>query len=275
VKNYFPFILILGGGDLASGVALRLKRVGINILISETAQPLAVRRMVSFAEAVYRGKFSVEGVTAQSVQHIRDIKAVMLQGDIPVIVDPNCDVIRSQPQLSPVALIDARMTKRTPDIRMDSAPLVIGLGPGFNAGQNCHAAIETNRGHFLGRVLWKGKPETDTGIPGTVAKHQHDRVLRAPVDGQFHSDVDIGHLVRKGQLVAVVEDQPIFAPFEGILRGLLHDGLHVSRGLKVGDIDPRGDSRFASLVSEKSLAIGGGVLEALLTHSEIRRQIWN
>ena len=275
MKNNFPFILILGGGDLASGVALRLNRVGINILISETAQPLAVRRLVSFAEAVYRGKFSVEGVTAQTVQHINEIKAVMLQGDIPVIVDPNCDVIRSQPQLSPVAIIDARMTKRTPDIQMDFAPLVIGLGPGFNAGVNCHAAIETNRGHFLGRVLWEGKPEEDTGIPGTVAKHQHDRVLRAPVDGLFQSEVDIGHLVYKGQLVAVVEDQPIFAPFKGILRGLLHDGLQVSRGLKIGDIDARRDPRFASLVSEKSMAIGGGVLEALLTRSDIRRYLWN
>jgi xanthine dehydrogenase accessory factor len=199
----------------------------------------------------------------------------MLEGFIPVIVDPNCDMIQSHSQLSPLALIDARMTKRTPDIRMESAPLVIGLGPGFNAGQNCHAAIETNRGHFLGRVIWEGAPEADTGVPGTVAKHQSDRVLRAMVDGIFHTKVDIGYLVRKGQLIADVEDHPIFAPFDGIVRGLLHDGLSVSRGLKVGDIDPRQDPRYASLVSEKSLAIGGGVLEALLTHPEIRRRIWN
>ena len=275
MKNNFPFILILGGGDLASGVALRLKRVGINILVSETAQPLAVRRLVSFAEAVYRGLFSVEGVTAQLVQHTNEITSVMLQGDIPVIVDPSYDVIRSQPQLSPVAIIDARMTKRTPEIRMDSAPLVIGLGPGFSAGQNCHAAIETNRGHFLGRVIWDGATEADTGIPGTVAKHQSDRVLRAPVDGLFHSRVDIGHLVRKGQLVASVDDQLIVAPFDGVVRGLLHDGLRVSCGLKIGDIDPRQDPRYASQVSEKSLAIAGGVLEALLTRSDIRRRLWN
>ena len=275
MKNNFPFILILGGGDLASGVALRLKRVGINILVSETAQPLAVRRLVSFAEAVYRGTFSVEGVTAQSVQNPNEIKSVMHQGDIPVIVEPNYDVIRSHPQLSPVAIIDARMTKRTPKIRMDSAPLVIGLGPGFSAGQNCHAAIETNRGHFLGRVIWDGATEADTGIPGTVEKHQSDRVLRAPVDGLFHSKVDIGHLVRKGQLVASVDDELIVAPFDGVVRGLLHDGLRVSRGLKIGDIDPRQEPRYASQVSEKSLAIGGGVLEALLTRSDIRRRLWN
>ena len=274
MNNNFPFILIRGGGDLASGVALRLRHVGLNILISETAQPLAVRRLVSFAEAVYRGKFSVEGVTAQSVQDTKAMKAVMQRGDIPITIDPNCDLILSQLRLSPVAIIDARMTKRPTELRMDAAPLVIGLGPGFHAGQNCHAAIETNRGHFLGRVLWEGRPEADTGIPGTVAKHQSDRVLRAPVGGLFHSKVDIGHLVRKGQLVANVEDQPIFAPFDGVLRGLLHDGLTVSRGLKIGDVDPRQDPRYASLVSEKSLAIGGSVLEALLTRSEIRRRLW-
>ena len=271
----FPFILIRGGGDLASGVALRLRRVGLKILISETAQPLAVRRLVSFAEAVYCGKISVEGVIAQSVKDIEEIEAVILRGDIPVIIDPKCDLILSHPVLSPVAIIDARMTKLPPELRMDAARLVIGLGPGFHAGQNCHAAIETNRGHFLGRVLWQGAPEADTGIPGTVAKHQSDRVLRAPVDGLFHSKVDIGDWVRQGQLVANVEDQRIFAPFDGVVRGLLHDGLRVSRGLKIGDIDPRQDPRYANLVSEKSLAIAGGVLEALLTRSDIRRRIWN
>jgi xanthine dehydrogenase accessory factor len=275
VNKNFPFILIRGGGDLASGVALRLRRVGINILISETAQPLAVRRLVSFAEAVYRGTFSVEGITARLVQHIEDIEPVLLQRDIPVLIDPNCEKILSDPLISPIAIIDARMTKRVPEMRMDAAPLVIGLGPGFKAGENCHAAIETNRGHFLGRVIWDGTPEADTGIPGAVARHQDDRVLRAPVDGVFKSQVEIGNLVRKGQLIAVVEDQLIVAPFDGFLRGLLHDGLRVHGGLKVGDIDPRQDVRFATLVSEKSLAIGGGVLEALLTRTEIRRRLWN
>lgn len=273
-KN-FPFILIRGGGDLASGVALRLQRVGINILISEHAQPLAVRRLVSFAEAVYRGKFAVEDVTARSVQHINDIEAVMSRREIPILVDPSCESILSHPLLSPLAIIDARMTKRAPDLSIDAAPMVIGLGPGFSATKNCHAAIETNRGHFLGRVIWDGSPEADTGIPGVVARHQDDRVLRAPTDGLFESQVEIGSLVRKDQPIAVVEDQMIFAPFDGILRGLLHDGLRVQRGLKIGDIDARQDPRISSQVSEKSLAIGGGVLEALLTHSEIRRRLWN
>jgi len=275
VNKNFSFILIRGGGDLASGVALRLQRVGLNILISEHAKPLAVRRLVSFAEAVYRGNFTVEDVTACFVQHVNDIETVMLRREIPVLVDPTCETILSHPLLSPLVIIDARMTKRAPDIRIDSAPLVIGLGPGFSAGKNCHAAIETNRGHFLGRVIWDGAPEADTGIPGAVARHRDDRVLRSPGDGLFKSQVEIGNWVRRGQMIAVVEDQMIYAPFDGILRGLLHDGLRVHRGLKVGDIDPRQDLRISTYVSEKSLAIGGGVLEALLTHSEIRRCLWN
>jgi xanthine dehydrogenase accessory factor len=167
------------------------------------------------------------------------------------------------------------MTKHPPDLGIDVAPLVIGLGPGFVAGENCHAAIETNRGHFLGRVIWEGAPQADTGIPGAVAHHQNDRVLRAPTDGIFKTQVEIGSRVHKGKVVAVVKDQVITAPFGGVLRGLLHDGLPVRRGLKVGDIDPRDDVRLASLVSEKSLAIGGGVLEALLTLPEIRERLWS
>ena len=196
----------------------------------------------------------------------------------PVLVDPHCKTIL-QPQQphtpAPIAMIDARMTKRPPDMSMDAADLMIGLGPGFVAGENCHAVIETNRGHYLGRVIWDGAPEADTGIPGVVAKHQNDRVLRAPADGFFRTCVDIGDRVQKGRVIANVDGQEIIAPFDGILRGLLHDGLPVQRGLKVGDIDPRTDPRFATLVSEKSLAIGGGVLEALLTCPEIRERLWS
>jgi xanthine dehydrogenase accessory factor len=167
------------------------------------------------------------------------------------------------------------MTKRPPDLSMDVAPLVIGLGPGFVAGTNCHAAIETNRGHFLGRVIWDGAPEADTGIPGAVAKHQNDRVLRAPANGIFQTRVEIGERVQQELVIAEVAGQKLVAPFDGILRGLLHDGLQVQQGLKVGDIDPRDDPRYATQVSEKSLAIGGGVLEALLTRPEIRERLWS
>lgn len=277
MNNHLPLILVRGGGDLASGIALRLHRAGLNLLITEYPQPLAVRRLVSFAEAVYRGNFTVENVTARLIRNLDQVTAVFDRREIPVFIDPGCkNVLASRsPFPAPLAVIDARMTKRPPDLTIDAAPLVIGLGPGFIAGENCHAAIETNRGHFLGRVIWDGAPEADTGIPGVVAQRQKDRVLRAPADGLFRTRVEIGNRVQKGQVIASVENQEIIAPFDGILRGLLHDGLPVQRGLKVGDIDPRRDPRYATLVSEKSLAIGGGVLEALLTRSEIRGRLWN
>ena len=278
VNNAKSYILIRGGGDLASGVALRLHRAGLKLLITEHPQPLAVRRLVSFAEAVYRGKFCVEDVTARLSPSLDTAFENMESGDIPVLIDPHCKTIlySQQPHVpAPLAIIDARMTKRPPDLSIDAAALVIGLGPGFVAGENCHAAIETNRGHFLGRVIWEGAPEADTGIPGVVAKHQNDRVLRASADGLFQTHVEIGERLQKGQLIADIDGQEIVAPFDGILRGLLHAGLPVQCNLKVGDIDPRTDPRFATLVSEKSLAIGGGVLEALLTRPEIRERLWN
>ena len=277
-----PLILIRGGGDLASGVAIRLHRAGLNLLITENPQPLAVRRQVSFAEAVYQGKYTVENVTARLAPSLQDAHGIILRGDIPVLIDPTCEkILSSQPPNnpapffpSPLAIIDARMTKRPPDLGIETAQLVIGLGPGFIAGENCHAAIETNRGHFLGRVIWDGAPEADTGIPGAVARIQNDRVLRSPTVGFFQIQAEIGDQVQKGQVIAAVEGQTIIASIDGILRGLLHDGLQVQRGLKVGDIDPRGDPRFVTLVSEKSLAIGGGVLESLLTLPDVRKRLW-
>ena len=277
MNKYSPIILIRGGGDLASGVALRLHRAGLKLLITEHPQPLAVRRLVSFAEAVYRGTYSVEDVHARLVQNLNEVSNIIDRHEIPVFIDPSCEYVLDprSPLPAPLALIDARMTKRPPDLGIDAAPLVIGLGPGFSAGMNCHAAIETNRGHYLGRVIWEGSPQADTGIPGTVAQYQKKRVLRAPTNGFIQTQVEIGDRVQKGQVIAVVEGQKIIATLDGILRGLLHDGLPVQQGLKVGDIDPRDDPRFATTVSEKSLAIGGGVLEALLSHSEIRKRLWN
>jgi len=275
VDNLASLIHIRGGGDLASGVALRLHRAGLKVLITEQPQPLAVSRLVSFAEAVYRGETTVEDVTARLVQNVADILEALKDGLIPVYVDPEYKLVNASDSSlpSPLALIDARMTKQTPDLGMDAAPIVIGLGPGFIAGENCHAAIETNRGHFLGRVIWQGATESDTGIPSSVADQQVDRVLRAPADGIFYGRVEIGSRIKRGQIIAEVFSKPMLAPFDGILRGLIHDGLAVERGMKVGALAPRNDPRYASLVSEKSLAIGGGVLEALLTLPEIRNHL--
>jgi xanthine dehydrogenase accessory factor len=265
-------IMLRGGGDLASGVALRLHRVGLKVVITELEQPLAVRRLVSFGEAVYRGYFRVEEVAARRVEGLEVVTQTLRVGEIPVLVDPNADIRYALP---PLVMVDARMTKRPPDLTIDAAPLFIGLGPGFVAGDNCHAAIETNRGHYLGRVIWEGAPQADTGLPEAVVRRQAERVLRAPAKGVINTISEIGERVKTGQILAEVNGHSVHAPFDGVLRGLLHGGLPVKRGLKIGDLDPRDDVKYCTTVSEKALAIAGGVLEAILSRNEIRKMLWN
>lgn len=267
-------IVMRGGGDLASGVALRLHRIGLKVMITELAQPLTVRRLVSFSNAVFEGQAEVEGVTAICVESVLGAQPVWNRGQIPVIVDPACE-IRHDPGLNLRAIIDARMTKKSPELGMSAAPMVIGLGPGFVAGENCHAAIETNRGHTLGRVIWDGAPQMDTGIPGKVSTFRAERVLRAPEAGVFQAEKALGESVQAGERIAQVNGKPILAPFDGVLRGLLYAGIPVHQGMKVGDLDPRNDPRYAHLVSEKALAIAGGVMEALLSFPEFRPTLWN
>ena len=267
-------VLVRGAGDLASGVACRLHRAGLRVAMTELAQPLAVRRLVSFAEAIYAGEITVEGITAQRVKDHSDtlrILQVMSKGQIPVLIDPQGEAVRT---LYPTVIVDARMTKLPPEQVRHTAKLYIGLGPGFTAGQNCHAVIETQRGHFLGRVIWSGGSQPDTGLPEIVGNQSEERVLRAPGDGSFTGRAQIGQTIEAGQTIAEVGGQTITAPFGGILRGLLHDGLEVQRGLKVGDLDPRHDPSICSTVSDKALAVGGAVLEAILSRPELRSQMW-
>ncbi|MFU8827550.1 MAG: selenium-dependent molybdenum cofactor biosynthesis protein YqeB [Brevefilum sp.] len=267
-----PFVLMWGGGDLASGAAIRLHRVGIRILIVEAAQPLAVRRSVSFAQAVYDGEVAIEGVRGSLITQPEEVQTCWSAGKMPVMVDPDLAMSLS---LKPLVMVDARMRKVHQPLSLDIAQLVIGMGPGFVAGENCHAAVETNRGHFLGRVYWAGSTEADTGVPGKVGKYAQERVLHAPVAGVVQTYVEIGTHVKAGDLVLAVGGQGMYAPFEGIVRGLIYPGLLVEVGTKVGDIDPRPDDFRCWTVSEKSLAIGGGVLEAILTRPEVRAKLWD
>ncbi|HCU57580.1 MAG TPA: EF2563 family selenium-dependent molybdenum hydroxylase system protein [Anaerolineaceae bacterium] len=266
-----PYVLIWGGGDLASGVALRLHRAGIRVLVVERDQPLAVRRSVSFCQAVYDGDIRIEDVTGRLVVTPSEMMNFWGAGEIPVLVDPDLDILKDHPAL---ALVDARMRKKQDRLDLTLAEMVIGLGPGFTVGENCHAAVETNRGHFLGRVYWEGSPEADTGIPGKVQAYAAERVLHAPADGVVRNLVNIGDLVEAGQPVLSVMDQAVGSPFNGVVRGLIHDGVTVRKGMKVGDVDPRPEPFRCWYVSEKSLAIGGGVLEALLTWYKIRSHLW-
>jgi len=268
-------VLIRGGGDLASGVALRLVRAGLRVVISELPQPLAVRRSVAFAEAVYAGQVSVEGLAARVVKDPTDslsVLNVLARQELPVLVDPEC---KSAFILHPSVIVDARMTKRPPE-RIGYAPqLYIGLGPGFIAGGNCQAVVETRRGHSLGRVLWSGSPDPDTGQPDPVQGQQAGRVLRAPADGELVAHANLGDHLDPGGVIAEVGGKPVAAAFPGVLRGLIHPGLQVTRGLKIGDLDPRDDPKYCTLVSDKALAVGGGVLEAILSRPELRPLMWS
>ena len=264
-----PLVCIRGGGDLATGVAARLHRSGFAVVIAEIAQPLAVRRTVALAEAVYSGEAQVEELLGRRVEGPPAALQALAEGVIAVLVDPQLDC---RTALQPVAIVDARMLKRPP-ARREVEAFLIGLGPGFEAGVNCEAVVETHRGHHLGRVYWQGLGQPDTGVPDPVIGYDVDRVLRAPASGLFRGEQPIGAQLRPDDLVATVDGAELRATFPGVLRGLLHDGLQVELGVKVGDLDPRSDPSYCRLISDKSLAIGGGVLEALLSRPEIRARL--
>jgi len=260
-------IVLRGGGDLASGVALRLHHAGFQLVIIELEKPLAVRRSVSFSEAVYEGAQTVEGVTARLVS-ADQLQVTLEAGEIPVLVDPQANILRNQFLTSPQStiVIDARLMKTEPEPLDAKVPLHIGLGPGFIAGENCHAVIETRRGHTLGRVYWNGTTLADSGQPDGNPR----RVLRAPHTGTLTAHSQIGDHLEEGQLIAEIqskggsENSKIGSPFKGILRGLIRPGIELTAGMKIGDVDSRDDPMLVALVSEKALAVGGGALEAVL-----------
>lgn len=273
------WVIVRGGGDLASGVVLRLHRAGLRTVVTELPQPLVVRRKVAFAEAVFQGECRVEEVPAQRVETLAQVLSVTQQGAIPVLVDPEAHIVQRLREYfggnTPLVLVDGRMRKQPPENSFHGIDLLIGLGPGFVGGENCDAAIETHRGHLLGRVIWQGAPLADTGVPDRVGDKTIERVLRAPVDGPLNALAQIGDRLEEGQPVARIADQVVCAPFKGVLRGLMYPGLFVQRGMKIGDVDPRDEPAFCFLVSDKSLAVGGGVLEAILSRAELRKQLWD
>ena len=246
---------------MASGIAYRLNRCHMKVVITEVAAPTTVRRTVAFAEAVYRGRQTIEGVEAVRVDSAADADAVWEKGAIPLFVDPEAKVREA---IRPHVVVDAIMAKRETGTNPAYAPLVIGVGPGFVAGVHAHAVVETHRGHNLGRVLWQGQAAPDTGVPAPVAGYTDERVLRVPKRGLFKALHEIGDAVQAGEVVAQVDGQPVRAQIGGVLRGLLQDGIAVEAGIKAGDIDPRGEAEYCYLISDKARAIAGGVLEAIL-----------
>jgi len=263
-------VVVRGGGDLASGVIVRLVRAGIRVVVIELPQPLAVRRSVSFAQAVYSQTFAIEGIQAQLTKNLADIPVLFGSGVVPVLIDPEATCLKT---LHPQVVIDARMRKRPPESAYPAEWFCIGLGPGFVAGENCDAAVETKRGHFLGRVYWHGSPEPDTGKPESVENREGERVIRAPNSGKLENLVEIGDTVLQGTHLARVAGEVVYAPFPGIVRGMLMGGVLVERGMKIGDLDPRSDPKYCTMVSDKALAVGGGVMEAIFSRPEFREKI--
>ena len=257
--------LIRGAGDIASGIALRLWRAGFDVVMTEIARPTTIRRTVAFSDAVINGEQTVEGVTALRAETWAEALQFLERGNLPVLVDPDC---ACRAALKPGALVDAILAKRSLGTAITDAPIVVGVGPGFTAGVDCHAVVETMRGHTLGRVIYDGPALPNTNIPGLIGGFAGERVLRAPADGVFTGTRRIGDHVKAGETVGTVAGIPMTATIDGVLRGLIADGVTVTRGLKSGDVDPRGKAEYCRTASDKALAVGGGVLEAILHFSE-------
>ncbi|HYW84231.1 MAG TPA: selenium-dependent molybdenum cofactor biosynthesis protein YqeB [Spirochaetia bacterium] len=253
-------VLIRGAGDCATGVALSLHHAGFAIVMTEQAEPAVIRRTVSFAEAVFQGSQTVEGAVAE-LSKGEDIAGALAQGRIAVVVDPLSEIRKS---FAPDVVVDAILAKKNLGTTKTFAPVVIGLGPGFTAGKDVHAVIETMRGHELGRILYEGSAQPDTGMPGEIQGRTSERVLKAPGEGRVVLLKRIGDLVRKGETVMTVGGAPVTAPLDGCVRGLIHEGLYVSPGLKIGDIDPRGKDSYTATISDKARTLGRAALEAVL-----------
>lgn len=260
-------VVIRGAGDLASGVAYRLFKAGFPVMMLERPHPLFVRRTVSFGNAIFEGgRYEVEGIPSVLLDQFTRFPT----DSVGIFIDEAGEIL---PTIKPMVVVDARMQKSPLDTRLTDAPLVIGMGPGYSAGEHCHAVIETNRGHRLGRVIWQGTAEPDTGTPGKVSGYAAERVLRAPIAGYVipADGIAIGSHVEQNQRIATIEQYEIRAPFPGMIRGLMHPSVWAEKNIKIGDIDPRDDLSYCYTISDKALAIGGGVLEAILSAPNIRK----
>jgi xanthine dehydrogenase accessory factor len=294
-------IICRGAGDLATGIIHRLHRAGHRVIALETDYPAAIRRQVSFCEAVYDGSAVVEGVTARLVPALADaetdtetysgendtpaahivsekwdssaIEAVLEAGEVPLLIDQKGESIAL---LKPDVVVDAIIAKKNLGTTIDMAPLVIGVGPGFTAGQDVHLVIESMRGHNLARIITDGMAQPNTGVPGNIAGFTSERVIHAPAAGYIHDVRKIGDIVQKGDEIARIypdkesydnalsEYVPVNATITGIIRGIIREGYYFRKGFKIADIDPR-ESEITNCftISDKARSIAGSVLEAV------------
>jgi len=262
-------VVIRSGGEIGSAVAHKLHRCGFKVLILETPAPAFIRSEISFGKAVYEGEAVVEEITAVKINTIDEINSSWEKNVIPILIDPDCDVVH---RVKPSALVDATLVKRNIGTNKGMAPITIALGPGYEASVDVDVVIETNRGHNLGRLIFEGFSENNTSIPGSIMGYTEERVIRAPIRGKVKNLLVIGDTVKKGQIICCVEDQEVKAQIDGVLRGIIRDGFFVQKGLKIGDIDPRNHKEYCFTISDKGRAIAGAVLEAILYLHLQRRQ---
>lgn len=262
-------VVIRGGGGLATGVAYRLHKAGFPLIVLELARPLVIRRKVALATAVLEGEVQIEDMYGRLAHTLESALQMAYTDTIPILVAPSLSALSRQPLA--FAIVDGRIAKRNIDTDIKQAPLVIGMGPGFTAGVDCHAVIETMRGHRLGRVIWEGPAQPNTGTPGIIAGKGAERVLRAPADGLVDWRLAIGDLVKAKQVIGDVAGQPVLAPFAGVVRGTIAEGTAVTTGMKIGDVDARGNVQACFTISDKALAMGGAALEAVMTHLNSHR----
>lgn len=258
-------VLIRGGGDLATAVIQKLMRSGFNVVVSEIEAPKMVRRTVSFSNAVYENDFTVEGLSSVYCKKPEEVEHILSQGKIPVLT---CGEAAIESVYKVDVFVDATISKHKVEYTLDKAPIVIGLGPDIEAGVNAHFVIETARGHNLGRLITEGFAEPNSSTPGTIEGFTRERVLRAPCDGLMESFFKIGDLVKKGDVVMTIDKKPVISQIDGVLRGLIHESVRIHQGLKIGDVDPRGNVEYCYTISEKGRNIAGGVLEAILWRTD-------
>ena len=261
-------ILIKGAGDLATGVAHRLKKCGFNIVMTEISEPTMVRRTVAFSQAVYDKEVEVEGIKAVLAFEKQDIYSIIEDGNIAILVDEEAKIVK---EIRPEIIIDAIIAKKNLGTHIDDAEIVIALGPGFTAGVDCHSVVETKRGHYLGKTIYSGSAIPNTGVPGAIGGYTKERIIRATDDGKISPVASIGDYVEKGDIVAYVNETPIFAEINGIVRGMLQKDVKVFKGMKSGDIDPRCEKDHCFTISDKARSIGGGVLEAILYLKSVQK----
>ncbi|MDD7305005.1 MAG: selenium-dependent molybdenum cofactor biosynthesis protein YqeB [Peptoniphilaceae bacterium] len=262
-------VIFRGGGDVATGSIQKVYRAGFKVLILEKEKPLCIRRTVACASAMFEGEIQIEDFKVKRVYDYEGIEKAFKEDFIPIIADEKGVYIE---KLKPLVVVDGILAKKNLGTTKDMAPITIGLGPGFTAGEDVDLVIETNRGHNLARLIFEGKPEENTGIPGNIQGFTSQRILRAPASGKIKVIEDIGSVVKKDQVLALVEGKVVKAGLDGMVRGMIKDGSEVSLGLKIGDVDPRVVKENAITISDKARAIGGGVLEAILI---LKRRIEN